>query len=117
VETEVASNSERLAAGSSQAVQEAHRRFILIGSASVVLLVLFNTYLWSTTKKIKENLKKEIAHKEMEMSNKLNQEKEFIKKDLDEKYRADLVSYQAMSKRLEIEKNRVKELEEKTNKK
>jgi hypothetical protein len=34
-----------------------------------------------------------------------------IRKDVDERYRADMVSYQALSKRLEIEKKKVKDLE------
>ena len=41
----------------------------------------------------------------------LIQEKEKIKKDLDEKYRADMVSFEAMKKRLDIEKEKRRELE------
>jgi len=36
-----------------------------------------------------------------------------LKKDLEEKYRADLVSYQVMVRRLELEKNKQKELKDK----
>jgi hypothetical protein len=39
-------------------------------------------------------------------------EKELIRKDLDEKYRADMVSYEATVKRLELEKKKVKDLQE-----
>ena len=34
-----------------------------------------------------------------------------IRKDLEEKYRADIISYQAMIKRLELEKKRMRALE------
>ena len=40
-------------------------------------------------------------------------ERELIRRDLDEKYRADLVSFEAMAKRVELEKKKVKELQEK----
>lgn len=36
-----------------------------------------------------------------------------LKRDLEEKCRADLISYQVMSKRLELEKNKQKELKDK----
>jgi flagellar motility protein MotE (MotC chaperone) len=54
--------------------------------------------------------------KEAELKSKIAQERELIRKDLDEKYRADLVSFEAMAKRLEIEKKRLKDLEEKMQK-
>ncbi len=88
-----------------------NRKLVLAGSITILILGIFSIYLYATTKEVKENLKKELVHKEIELSTKLNQDKEFIKKDLDEKYRADLVSYQAMTKRLEIEKDKVKKLE------
>ena len=59
---------------------------------------------------LKHKLKTVSHQKDMEYSEKLMKDREFIKKDLQELYRADLVSYQAMQKRLEIEKKKVKEL-------
>lgn len=59
---------------------------------------------------LRHKLKTLSRQKEMEYSEKLMKDRELIKKDLQELYRADLVSYQAMQKRLEIEKQRVKEL-------
>ena len=41
------------------------------------------------------------------------QEEVDLKKGLEEKYRADMVSYQVMVRRLELEKNKQKELKEK----
>jgi len=88
-----------------------NRKLILVGSIVILILGVFSAYLFSATKGVKDNLKKELANKEIEFSAKLSQNREFIKKDLDEKYRADQVSYQAITKRLEIEKDKVKKLE------
>jgi REP element-mobilizing transposase RayT len=94
-----------------------NRKLILIGTIAIVILGVSTVYLVSTARGMKENLKRELTHKEIELSTKLAQDREFIKKDLDEKYRADLVSYEAMAKRLEIEKSKVKNLESAINKK
>lgn len=80
------------------------------------ILCALNVYFYLnnlTLKKTIEGLGKE---KETELSSRLAQERVLIRKDLDEKYRADLVSFAAMHKRLEIEKKRMKELEEKLKK-
>jgi len=61
---------------------------------------------------LKSRLKTISRQKDMEYSDRLMKDREFIKKDLQELYRADLVSYQAMQKRLDIEKKKVKELTE-----
>jgi len=87
------------------------RKLILFGTIAIVVLGILSSYLFMGSKGMKAKLKDELKVKEIEMSNKLNQDKAFIKKDLDEKYRADLVSYQAMLKRLEIEKDKVQKLE------
>ena len=63
--------------------------------------------------RISANLKTLDARKDKELQMRLAKEREFVKKDLDEKYRADMVSYAAMAKRLEAEKKRIKDLEEK----
>jgi len=89
------------------------QKLILAASMVIVILGIFSSYLFVAAKGMKTKLKDELKHKEIELTTKLNQDKEFIRKDLDEKYRADQVSYKAMAKRLEIEKNKVKELEEK----
>lgn len=63
------------------------------------------------------SLKKQISHldqdKEIELKERISREKTLIRRDLEEKHAADMVSYQAMAKRLELEKKKVKELEEK----
>ncbi len=70
-------------------------------TAAALLIVQMN---------LKHRLKTISHQKDMEYSERLMKDREFIKKDLQELYRADLVSYQAMQKRLEIEKKKVKEL-------
>jgi len=49
--------------------------------------------------------------KEKELEKRLVVERKNIKKDLEEKHQADIVSYQAMAKRLELEKAKVKTAE------
>jgi REP element-mobilizing transposase RayT len=48
--------------------------------------------------------------KQSEYQDKLEEQKESIRKDLNEKYSADRVSYEAMAKRLEIEKKKIEGL-------
>lgn len=89
------------------------RRFILAGSIVVVILGLFMAHVYVKNLGLKNKLNTVVAQKNQEFVHKLDQEKEFIKKDLQEKYNADKVSYEVMAKRLEIEKRKVKELEQK----
>jgi hypothetical protein len=88
-------------------------RFAL--ASRIVIVVLFATAvaLAAVHLGLQQRLKTLSRAKEIEYSAKLAKDREFIKKDMQELYRADLVSYQAMQKRLEIEKNKVKELEAK----
>jgi hypothetical protein len=89
----------------------AHPKFILAGVALIVILGAFNFYLYARATGFKETLKKELQKKDAEVSVRLARERETVFKDLDEKYRADMVSYQAMAKRLEIEKGKARKLE------
>ena len=91
---------------------ETHRRFVLAGGAIVLVLGVVATYLYARTIWLNETAKKELKARETELSTRMIKEKAKIYQDLDEKYRADQVSYQAMSERMEIEKERVKKLEE-----
>lgn len=93
--------------------QKSNKRFIVIGGSVILLLGLFNVYLYSKTLLFKERLNKEIERQGTEVSKRLGEEKAKIVRDLDEKYRADMVSYEAMTKRFEIEKKRAEELEKK----
>lgn len=88
------------------------RKFIIIGSVLIAVLGLFSIFLFARTMFLKGAFTKELSAKEAELSRKLKEEKQLVVKDLQEKYQADMVSYQAMAKRVEIEKKRTAQLEE-----
>jgi len=50
--------------------------------------------------------------KEAAFDKKLQKEQETLKRNLEEKYRADKISYKAMQKRLEYEKQKTRQLQE-----
>ena len=79
---------------------------LIIGGLCVLTVWLIIAHF-----RLNKSLKEVNIIKEQEFNRQLIKEKDFIKKDLDEKYRADLVSYQAMQKRLELQKKKIKELE------
>jgi len=86
------------------------RKPILIAIVSLSILCGF---LLKENIQLKKSFDGLDQRKEQEFASKLAKEKQFIRQDLEEKYAADIVSYNAMAKRLEIEKKKVKELEEK----
>lgn len=93
------------------------RRLILYILGIMVFLFLgFLVYILMINLSLKRALRDFENRKEAELKSKIAQERESIRRDLDEKYRADLVSFEVMKKRLEIEKERTKELQEKFDK-
>jgi len=60
---------------------------------------------------INSDLKRILQKSEEDFKKQLSMEQEKIRKDSEEKYRADMVSYQAMAKRIELEKNKTKEMQ------
>jgi putative transposase len=93
-----------------------YRKLILAGSLAVVLLGILTLYLYARGVETRDRFIKELAKKESELSMRLAKDRAFIHKDLEEKYQADMVSYQAMAKRLELEKQKVRKLEDKLDK-
>ncbi|MBL7069818.1 MAG: transposase [Candidatus Omnitrophica bacterium] len=91
-----------------------HKIFILAGSIAVVVLTVVTLYLYRANIGLVRMFKTTLEEKEAEFIDKLKSERDFIQEDLSEKYRADMVSYQAMQKRLEIEKKKTREMEKKT---
>ena len=73
--------------------------FLLI----VVLALSFMmcAYFIKTNADLQKRLREAKGSRDKEFKENIAQTKEEIKKNLDEKYRADIVSYQAMRKRLE----------------
>lgn len=86
-----------------------HKVFLVAGSVTILILIIFTFFLYRTKLGFESKLEK----KESEFIERLGEEKRKLRQDLDEKYRADTVSYQAMQKRLELEKKKTKEMEEK----
>jgi REP element-mobilizing transposase RayT len=88
-----------------------NKKFIIISGSMVILLGIFSLYLFGKAVATRSRLKMEMSRRDTEIAKRLGEAKVEIAKDIDEKYRADMVSYGAMSKRLEYEKKRVTELE------
>ena len=88
----------------------ASRRMTVAGIIIVVALSVLALSLYGRNAKIRENLKGEMVKKEAELKNEFAKAKVTIREDLDEKYRADMVSFLAMQKRLELEKQKTAEL-------
>ena len=83
---------------------------------SIILLFFcgLNGYLLRGNLQLKKSIKQAVilkeAEKELEFSQRLVVARDSLKRDLIEKYHADMVSYQAMAKRLEIERKKAKNL-------
>lgn len=90
------------------------RRTVLVIIMVVIIILLFSASAYLLIDGYR--LKKDLAVKDKELDSKISQERDIIKKDLEEKYRADMVSYEAMYKRMEIEKQKVREMEKKLHK-
>ncbi|RKY42001.1 MAG: hypothetical protein DRP85_04350 [Candidatus Makaraimicrobium thalassicum] len=80
----------------------AHKVFILAGGLAVIILSIAAIYAYRKNLGLENLLQK----KEAEFGEKLSVEQTKLRRDLEEKYKADMVSYKAAVKRLEIEKKR-----------
>ncbi len=88
---------------------------IFIGSALVIILGVFTFYFYSRAMALKQDLGRELARKKEIIDLALFEERKKITRDVEEKHQADLVSFQAMAKRLELEKEKAKAFERKLN--
>jgi uncharacterized protein HemX len=90
----------------------------LKGISSVIILVLLVLCIFLSFSVY--NLKRQLSQlneiKQKEYSEKLAKEKDLIRKDFESKQSADMVSYQALAKRIELEKKKSVELEQKLKK-
>lgn len=75
----------------------------------IILIVIANIFLIA----VNQNLKNDLGLKDTEFNNRVTQLRDFIKRDLNEKYKIDIVSSEGIYKKLEEEKKRSRELEEK----
>jgi len=78
----------------------------------IALLLVVNLILYNSNKAFRNTIK----IKEAEFGQRLKEERESIRsevqKDLEEKYRADIVSYKAMVKKLALEKENIEKLQQ-----
>lgn len=87
----------------------AHKIFIIAGSLAVLLLATFTLFAYRTKLGFESKLEKQQA----KFGERLVTEQKKLRQDLDEKYHADMVSFEAMQKRLELEKKKTEELKNK----
>lgn len=78
----------------------------------VVVLALTSVFLVHSNIRLKNSIKEFSERKDAEFKELLMKERERIRRDLEELHRADMVSYDAMGKRLVIESEKTKKLQE-----
>ena len=88
-----------------------HKTFITAGSTAIAILAVFTIYLYRANLGLVNVFETTLETKETEFIEKLKSEKKKLTQDLSEKYRADMVSFQAMKRRFEAEKEKAKEME------
>ena len=80
--------------------------------ALISLFFIINMFLLRSNLALKRLMKQEEVEFEQRLKSESKSLRSEVKKDLEEKYRADIVSYQAMAKKVELEKRKIRELEE-----
>lgn len=92
------------------------RKIILVARLFLFVFCGMGIYLLISNLMLRESLKK-ISQEAVIIKDKDSQQhkklEEDIRRDMEEKYRADMISYQVVAKRLEQEQNRQKNLREK----
>jgi len=96
-----------------QGARVMHGKFIKVSVGLIVVLGIFSLYLYISSSGLKKNFRQELEQKNVELNNRLKEEKAEVAQDLKERHAADMVSYDAMAKRMELEKAKAAELEEK----
>ncbi|MFA6350444.1 MAG: hypothetical protein WCY12_05940 [Candidatus Omnitrophota bacterium] len=76
---------------------------LLLHASLVLIFSVAAIFLYASIKSHRQELAKKIVSRDVELRRRLNEEKRLVNKDLEEKYRADTVSYRAMEKRLKLE--------------
>ena len=109
--------AQELSAANKEAVDQGggilQGKFIKISVGVIVVLAIFSLYLYGSFSGLKKNFRQELEQKNVELSNRLDQEKATVAQDLKERHAADMVSYEAMARRMELEKQKAAELKEK----
>jgi len=89
-----------------------HKTFLIVGAALVLILSLYTFYLYRVNLGLVRNYEQALGEREDEFIKRLRSQQEKLKQDLSEKYRADMISYQVMQRRLKMEQEKVREAEE-----
>ncbi|MDD5042556.1 MAG: hypothetical protein PHV40_02700 [Candidatus Omnitrophica bacterium] len=82
------------------------KKVILFFALVLLIFLLACVYLWVSRIRLKESLEKDLASRATHQGSdlkKLKKQKEKLKKAMEEKYRADMISYKAVEKRLELQ--------------
>ena len=82
---------------------------LVVITALIVLLMVSAAYLYIDSC----DLKKRIAEKDKDFNARISQERDIVKKDLQERYRSGMESFENMYKNLKAEKKKVREMEAK----
>jgi len=90
-----------------------NKPFILLFALILILICAMCAYFVFVNMDLKNQVVNIDSVKQKEFSIKLEKNRESIAKDIEEKYHADMVSYEAMFKRFEVEKQRVVDLKNK----
>jgi len=88
-----------------------NKPIIILFSLILILICAMCVYFIFVNMNLKNQVVNIDSVKQKEFNIKLEKNKEEIAKDIEEKYHADMVSYEAMFKRLEMEKKKVKDLQ------
>ena len=92
------------------------RMTTLVPLCLIVLLVTGAVYLGINNLYLRQVLNRLETRKEQDLKALLLKERQTIIKDVGEKYKADMVSFEALAKRMQIERQKTKDLEEKLRK-
>ena len=87
-------------------------RWIAVFAVFILLFLGINSFLLKSNHELKLAIKEASSTKEVQFKQRLATAEENLRKDLEEKYRADMVSYRVMSKKLERLEQRQMETKE-----
>ncbi len=92
---------------------ELRRKIIMASGVLVLALAVITLFLYVRNVRLKQSFDMELKEQDARAKELIRKEKEEVFRDLDEKYRADTVSFEAATRRLELERKRTRELEDK----
>jgi len=92
------------------------KNIVILFVAMIIFVCAVCGYFVSVNFGLKNQMLQLDTTKKKELNSRLQQEKVTIGRDLEEKYRADMVSFEAMYKRLQLEKQKNIDLEQKLKK-